>query len=329
VKVDLYTTLCKGMRRIRTVEETIAARYSEQEMRCPTHLSSGQEAVSASVGAVLRSNDLAVSGHRAHAHYLAKGGNLNAMIAEIYGRVTGCSRGKGGSMHLIDETAGFMGSTAIVGGTVPVGVGLGYSLLMNGNDRICCIFIGDSVVETGVFYESLNFAILKNLPILFVCENNFYSVYSPLSVRQSTVIPIHQRVSGLGIRTHHGDGNDVLRAHTIVSEAVTHIRSGRGPVFLEFETFRWREHCGPNFDDELDYRPDNLREEWRDRDPISLFEVGAISEGHLTTENIEAIQVEIDFEVKAAFEFARNSAFPSFEEAALHVFATTMKDAVG
>src|SRR3954447_556201 len=145
MKTDLARRLLFSMKRIRRVEETIAERYSGQRMRCPTHLSTGQEAVAAAVGAVLRRNDLAVSGHRAHAHYLAKGGSLPAMIAEIYGRATGCAGGIGGSMHLVDEAAGFMGSTAIVAGTVPCFVGLAYAMKLRRTDQVSCIFIGDAV----------------------------------------------------------------------------------------------------------------------------------------------------------------------------------------
>ena len=172
------------MKRIRHVEEEIAKKYHLGLMRCPTHLSVGQEGVASGVGLALKNTDLAVSGHRAHAHYMAKGGDINRMIAEIYGKVTGCSKGKGGSMHLVDETVGFMGSTAIVGGTVPIGVGLAYGMKIKKSKQLSCIFLGDAVIETGVFFESINFAIVKKLPILFICENNLYSVYSPLKVRQ-------------------------------------------------------------------------------------------------------------------------------------------------
>ena len=166
MKKEASLELLFEMKRIRVTEETIAERYSEQKMRCPTHLSSGQEAVAAGVGYVLRDDDLAVSGHRAHAHYLGKGGNLAAMISEIYGKATGCAKGKGGSMHLIDEAVGFMGSTAIVGGTVPVGVGLAYGIKLKRTDQVSCIFIGDAVAETGVLFESINFSALKKLPVL-------------------------------------------------------------------------------------------------------------------------------------------------------------------
>jgi pyruvate dehydrogenase E1 component alpha subunit len=184
VTQDLSLVLLHEMIRIRFVEEEIARRYGENKMRCPVHLSVGQEAVAVAAGKALRVDDMAVSGHRAHAHYLGKGGNLTAMLAELMGKASGCSGGKGGSMHLIDESVGFMGSTAIVAGTVPVGVGLAYGMKLAATDQVACVFLGDAVAETGVFYESLNFAALKSLPVLFVCENNLYSVYTPLHKRQ-------------------------------------------------------------------------------------------------------------------------------------------------
>src|ERR1043165_7017418 len=240
-----------SMKRIRSVEETIAARYAEQKMRCPTHLSTGQEAVAAAVGAVLRRDDLAVSGHRAHAHYLAKGGSLPAMIAEIYGKAAGCAGGIGGSMHLVDEAAGFMGSTAIVAGTVPVGIGLAYAMKLKRTDQVACVFMGDAVAEAGVFFESVNLAVLKQLPVLFVCENNLYSVYSPLAGRQPQGREIHRMVSAMGLPSAHGDGNDALAVYWMVEEGVRAIRAGGGPRFYEFATYRWREHCGPLYDNDI------------------------------------------------------------------------------
>ena len=178
-----YLEIYKRMYLIRVAEEQISEKYSEQKMRCPTHLCIGQEAVSAAVGYALNSKDYAVSTHRSHGHYLGKGGDVNKMIAEIYGKVTGCSKGNGGSMHLVDKSAGFMGSTAIVGHSIPVGVGLGLAFQINNVKNVSCIFLGDGSTEEGVFSESINLAAQKNLPILFICENNLYSVYSPLNVR--------------------------------------------------------------------------------------------------------------------------------------------------
>ena len=232
------------MKYIREVEETIAVRYNEQKMRCPTHLCTGQEAVAAAAGMVLREDDFAVSSHRAHGHYLGKGGNLNRMMAEIYGKETGCSHGKGGSMHLIDQEVGFMGSTAIVGGTIPIGVGLALSVQLKKTDQVSCIFLGDGAVEEGAFYESVNFAVLKKLPVLFLCENNFFSVYSPLHVRQPKGRKIFEMVRGMGVASQHGDGNKIEGVYSMITKCVDQIRVGSGPQFLEFETYRWREHCG-------------------------------------------------------------------------------------
>ena len=322
-KRDVAVALIRGMRRIRHVEESIAARYGEQEMRCPTHLSTGQEAVATAVSLHLRSTDLAVSGHRAHAHYLAKGGDLKAMLAEIYGKEWGCARGKGGSMHLIDESVGFMGSTAIVGGTVPVGVGLGLSLKLAGGDALSCVYMGDAVAETGVLFESANFAVLKQLPILFVCENNRYSVYSSLSVRQPNDRRIHAMMASVGMSVWHGDGNDVAAAHEIFGEAVAHVRTGAGPAFVEMDTYRWREHCGPNIDDELSYRPEKEIAFWRDREPIERFEREAVASLGVTRRDIAALQAELEHEVSEAFIFARQAPFPSPQQAFQDLYADT------
>ena len=317
---ELSRKLLFSMKRIRAVEETIAERYAEQKMRCPTHLSVGQEAVAAGVGAVLRQDDLAVSGHRAHAHYLAKGGDLNAMIAELYGKATGCSRGRGGSMHLVDEAVGFMGSTAIVGGTVPVGVGLAYGMKLKRTDQVSCIFIGDAVAEAGVFFEALNFAVLKKLPVLFVCENNLYSVYSSLRVRQPEGRAIHAMVAGFGIATAAGDGNDVRAVHGLAAVAVGAIRTGEGPRFLEFSTFRWREHCGPLYDNDLGYRSEAEFQEWKARDPIPRFEGTLLDEGVLTAADIADMELKIAREVDAAFDFAERSPFPPASKAAAGLY---------
>ena len=280
MNAELSQRLLHDMMRIRAVEEAIVVRYSEQKMRCPVHLSIGQEAPSAAA-AWYCVHDLAVSGHRAHAHYLAKGGDLSAMIAEIYGKATGCACGKGGSMHLVDERAGFMGSTAIVGGTVPVGVGLALAKWLAKGDDIVCIFIGDAVLETGVFFESANFAVLRRLPVLFLCENNLYSVYSPLTVRQPSGRSLAGVAAGIGLSTSSGDGNDVQAAHDLIAAAVGKIRAGGGPQFVELATYRWREHCGPLYDNDIGYRTVEEFEKWKLRDPVAAFHrPAARSEGH-------------------------------------------------
>lgn len=320
---ELARQLLFQMKRIRFVEEQIAARYAEGKMRCPTHLSVGQEAVAGAVGLALRKDDLAVSGHRAHAHYLGKGGNLNAMLAEIYGKATGCARGKGGSMHLVDESVGFMGSTAIVGGTVPVGTGLAYGMKLKRTDQVSCIFVGDAVVESGAFFESANFSALKKLPVLFICENNLYSVYSHLRVRQPEGRQIYRMVEGLGIPAAHGDGNDAPAVYEMAQDAIAQIRAGSGPRFLEFSTYRWREHCGPLYDNDLGYRTEAEFLEWKKRDPLARLEARLLQDGTLTKPESEDQDRRIAREVDAAFDFAESSPFPDPSEAYVGLYSAT------
>lgn len=320
--VDTATakSLLYSMKRIRAVEETIAARYNEGKMRCPTHLCTGQEAVAAGVCAVLKKDDFVVSTHRAHGHYLAKGGDLNRMIAEIYGKATGCSSGKGGSMHLIDESVGFMGSTSIVGGTIPVGTGIGFSISLHGTDQVSCVFLGDGATEEGVFYESINFAALKKLPVLYICENNLYSVYSPLGVRQPAGRNIFEMVRSLGVQSESGDGNNALDVYTKVSNAVKSIRAGHGPYFLEFATYRWREHCGPNFDNDIGYRTEDEYLHWKTKDPIVSLESAILHNQAINNDDIVKLDAMLTKEVADAFEFAETSPFPLPTAVSNHLF---------
>ena len=306
--------LLHDMLRIRLVEEAIAGRYPEWEMRCPVHLSIGQEAAAVGVCAALERRDWAFSGHRNHAHYLAKGGDLRRMLAEIYGKATGCCGGKGGSMHLTDAEAGFIGATPIVGSTVPIAVGAALTAQRQREGRVVAIFLGDGAMETGVVHESLNFAVLKVLPVLFVCENNLYSVYSPLSVRQPPQRTIAQLAGGHGLPVHSVDGNDVEAVWATAVAAVAHLRAGGGPVFLDLATYRWREHCGPHYDNDIGYRTEAEFETWRARDPIALMQT-RIGGDHAAER--ATIQAEID----QALEYARSSLFPEPTAAAAHVYA--------
>ena len=296
------------MLRIRLVEESIADKYSEQKMRCPTHLSIGQEAIAVGVCANLTSQDQVLSTHRAHAHYLAKGGCLNSMMAEIYGKASGCSKGMGGSMHLIDTSVGFMGSTAIVGNTIPVAVGLALEKKLTRKKSIACVFFGDGATEEGAFYESVNFAIIHSLPILFICENNLYSVYSGLEVRQPVDRKIYKMVSAMGISTQHGNGNDVEEVARKVKHAKTMILKSGGPQFLEFDTYRWREHCGPNFDNNIGYREESEFLKWKKKDPLKNF-YSENSQKYIDRK-IDTISQEID----DAHQFADDSKFPTLQE---------------
>lgn len=315
ISSETLKQLLYSMKRIRFVEESIAAKYSEQKMRCPVHLSTGQETVSAAAGLVLRHSDLAVSGHRAHGHYIGKGGSVPRMLAEIYGKKTGCSSGKGGSMHLIDESVGFMGSTAIVGGTIPVGVGLGLSMKVQKTDQVAAIFLGDGAVEEGAFYEAANFAALKNLPVVFLCENNFYSVYSHLRVRQPEGRKIADMVKAMGMESSSADGNIAEETYSAIDAAVAKAREGRGPQFVEFIAYRWREHCGPNYDNHIGYRTEEEFQKWKAVEPIGQFESRLKTQGIIDDTWLAQVDSALERETMAAFEFAESSPFPEAQEA--------------
>ncbi len=321
VREDLRYKLLMKMYFIRLVEEEIAERYSNQKMRCPVHLSIGQEGVPAGFALAVRKTDYAVSTHRGHAHYLAKGGDVKAMIAEIYGKATGCSKGKGGSMHLIDLSVRFMGSTAIVGNSIPIGVGLGLSVQLKNDDDVSCIFLGDGAVEEGVFFESLNFAAVKNLPVLFICENNLYSVYSSLKVRQPENRNIAKMVEAFGVKSVQADGNDAESVYATLLSALSEIRQGGGPKFVEFSTYRWREHCGPFFDDDLGYRSKEEIAFWKERDPIALLTTRLRNEFAGLDMALEGDLANFKLEIDEAFEFAEDSPFPEPAEAYKGVFA--------
>ncbi len=307
--------------RIRRVEEEIARRYPQQEMRCPTHLCVGQEAVPAAAGMVLAPRDFAVGTHRAHGHYLAKGGDLTRMLAEIYGRDTGCARGKGGSMHLVDTGVGFMGSTAIVGGTLPVGVGLGLSIALKGGDQVSAVFFGEGATEEGVFYESLNLAALKQLPVLFICENNGYSVYTNLKQRRPEDVDLAALSQSMGVRARKGDGNDAWEAYTLVKEAVAHARAGRGPTLLLFDTYRWYEHCGPYFDDDLGYRSRDEVDQWMARDPLARMEALVLDQGFARGADLRSMAAEVQAEIDRAFERALAAPVPRADQVTQGLFS--------
>ena len=307
------------MHRIRAVEEEISKRYSEGKMRCPTHLSIGQEAVPAAFSEIALKKDFAVSSHRGHAHYLAKGGSLKFMIAEIYGKITGCSKGKGGSMHLNDLTVNFMGSSAIVGNSIPIGTGLGLSSKLKKNKQVSFVFFGDGATEEGVFFESINFAALKKLPVVFICENNFYSVYSPLSARQPKGRSITKMVRAMGLNALSCDGNDVIKIYKTLNKAVNHVRNKSGPYFLEFFTYRWLEHCGPNYDNSIGYRTLKEFNKWKRKDPIKKITNNL---DKINLKKVEKIQKKIKKEISEAFSFAEKSPFPKQSLAYKEVYAT-------
>jgi TPP-dependent pyruvate/acetoin dehydrogenase alpha subunit len=307
--------------RIRAVEETIAQEYPNGEMRCPVHLSIGQELVSAVVGLNQQKQDTAVSSHRAHAHYLAKGGNLYRMIAEIYGKITGCCKGRGGSMHLIDLEVGFLGSSAIVGNSIPIGVGSGLTHKLNKSDALSFIFLGDGAIEEGSFYESVNFSVVQELPTVYVCENNLYSVYTGLNQRQPTERNIYEMVNGMGIKSVKIETTNVLDCLNKTTEIIKLARTSKKPVFIEYDTYRWLEHCGPNDDDYLGYRPQGELNKWKEKDPVSNLRKILTSDFGISDSEIREIHEEIEIEVLAAFDQAKKDKFPTLEQSQADVYA--------
>lgn len=319
---EQYKAILYKMLMIRMVEEEIAKQYPKGKMRCPTHLSIGQEGVAAMVCEYFTKEDLVVSTHRGHAHYLAKGGSLKGLIAEFYGKVTGATRGRGGSMNLSDLSAGFVASTAIVGNTVPLGVGLAFAQQLKKSNAVSGVFLGDAAVEEGVVYESLNFAVLKKLPVIFICENNMYSVNTPIHLRQPKDRAIYKMVEGMGAKVAHFDGNDVMNTLGGVKTIMDDLRQSGGVWFVEFETYRHKIHCGPEDDNGLD-RPTEEFDYWMGRDPVFLLQQKLIELGQLSVDEVTQMRAEIQREMDEAFDFAEQSAFPSAEERFTHRYAET------
>ena len=319
---DAMLGLFRKMLRIRLVEEEIATRYpvEEQTMRCPVHLSVGQEAIAVGMSAMLRSDDQIVSNHRCHAHYLAKGGDLQAMLAELHGKAAGCCGGRGGSMHLFDAAAGVLLSLPIVGASIPIGVGAAMAFKQRGRDSVAAIYLGDAALEEGAFHESANFAALRGLPAVFLCENNLYSVYTPLEERQPER-PLVEMGRAHGLACCHVDGNDVRAVLRAAGEAVERARGGGGPSFILADTYRWREHCGPSYDNDLGYRSEAEFQAWRERDPIARHRRLLTEAGVLDAEQEAAFVRTIEDEIAKAFAFAEAAPYPDPDSAGEGVYA--------
>lgn len=317
----LLKQLYFSMLRIRRIEEKIVELYPEQEMRCPVHLSIGQEGVSAGVSAALNPTDAIFSGHRAHGHYFASGGDLKAFWAELYGKATGCCGGKGGSMHLVDLNAGFIASTPIVASTIPIAVGAAFAAKMQGLKRVVVTFFGEGAAEEGVFHESVNFAVLQQLPIIFLCENNLYSVYTPLTERQPEGRKLYKLAQGYGLPSFEGEGNQVESVYNLTNQAVARARNGQGPTFLEFSTYRWREHCGPNYDNHIGYRTEAEFLAWQARCPLNRTQNQLLEQGALTPEEMDKMEQAIAIDIQNAVSFAQSSPFPRPETMFEHIYA--------
>lgn len=301
-------------RLVRRVEEEIARLYPSDVIKSPIHLSIGQEAISVGVCDALADDDIVFGTYRGHALYLAKGGDLNAMMAELYGKADGCARGKAGSMHLLDPQAGMMGASAIVASTVPHAVGYAYAQKVRGTGRVTASFFGDGAMEEGACYEALNFAAQARLPVLFVCENNGVAIHANVA-RRLTGASLADRVAAMGIPGERITSGDTLAIRRAAARLVDRIRGGAGPAFLECLTSRWREHVGPNEDWTLGYRrrEDNLF--WEAMDPVDRL-------GERIDETRRRdIDEDVERRIAKAIAFAETSPFPAGEELGQHVFA--------
>ncbi|MBU1853994.1 MAG: thiamine pyrophosphate-dependent dehydrogenase E1 component subunit alpha [Candidatus Omnitrophica bacterium] len=310
------------MLRIRLCEESFVEPIVNSDVRCPVHLYSGEEAVAAGVCASLDKKDYIFGTHRSHGHYLAKGGCMKELVAEIYGKKTGSSGGRGGSMHLIDPDRGMMGAAPIVAGTIALALGASLASSIRKDNRVTVSFFGDGATGEGVLYESLNFAALKKLPIIFVCENNLYSTHMSIDeIRPNR--DIYKVGEPFGIKSYRCDGNDVLAVYDISKEAVTSCRKGEGPVFLEFLTYRMRGHVGPNDNiqgSRTDIRPKEEVQEWRERDPIVVFEKYLVKNGVFKEDELSRFTKEIENEIMDAYTFTQESPYSDESELENNVF---------
>jgi TPP-dependent pyruvate/acetoin dehydrogenase alpha subunit len=309
----MHERLYRSLYRIRRVEEEIARVYPTDRIKSPVHLSIGQEAVSVGVCDALGPRDVVYGTYRGHALYLARGGDLRAMIAELYGRVTGCTRGKGGSMHLIAPENGMMGTSAVVGTTIANAVGHAYALRYRREEAVVASFFGDGATEEGVFGESLNFAALKQLPVLFICENNQYAIHTHQSRRQGS-LAICDRARAYGMPAERIDGDDLPDLAGRARDVVSRLRGGEGPWFFEVMTYRWREHVGPGEDYHLGYRDEDEAAPWKANDPVRRLA------GAIPAPDRLMIEAVVEREIADAFAFAEASPYPGPDELTSDVF---------
>jgi TPP-dependent pyruvate/acetoin dehydrogenase alpha subunit len=318
----LLQRLYLSMLRVRRTEERLAEVYKEQIIRTPVHFGIGQEAVAVGVCEALSSSDVVYSHHRCHNHYLAQGGDLYKLVAELLGKEDGCSDGRGGSVHITDKDVGFIISSAILGQTVAVATGSALAFKMDSEPKVAVSFFGDAVLEEGVFWESLNYAATHNLPVLYVCEDNKYSTESPAHTRQPSGTSLSSRVESFNVRTEIVNGNKVLDVFTATENALDHCRQGKGPCFLECSTYRWLEHVGPYFDHELNrtYRSKEELDYWVANDPIELAKNILIETETLDDTFFNTAEIKVSGEINLAIDKGREAEWPNPKDLDLNVY---------
>jgi len=323
VPTDVLRKMYATMVKIRVFEEKVAELLlpPKKELITPCHLYIGQEAVATGVCSALKKDDYAFSTHRSHGHFIAKGGNIRTLMAELYCKKTGCSKGKGGSMHVASSEIGLLGSSAIVGGTIPIAVGAALAFSMQQKDAVSVVFFGDGAASEGIFYESLNFASLKKAPVIFVCENNLYCTHLPVSACLADT-NIYKKSESFGIPGIRVDGNNVMEVYKVAKTAVEDARCGKGPTLIECMTYRWRGHVGPYDDLDKGLRSKEELDYWMNRCPIKMLERFLLEHDIMSKLEMDQIRKTISEEVEEAVNFARESPYPDENDLLHDVFKT-------
>ena len=313
---DYALTLVRHMLRIRRFEEKCAELYGQQKIRGFLHLYIGEEAVAAGAIPALKSDDALVCTYREHGHALVRGIEMTALMAEMYGKREGCSRGRGGSMHIYDARTRFYGGNAIVGGGLPMTVGLALADHLRGIRRVTAGFFGEGAVAEGVFHESMNLAALWKLPVLFCCENNLYAMGTRLD-RSESQIDLTVKAASFGVPTRKVDGMDVVAVHEAAKEAVAYVRERQSPLFVEFQTYRFRAHS--MFDPDL-YRDKGEVEQWKQHGPLHTFTNRLKALGLMTEDDFQCLDGEVNVEVAAAVAYAEQGGWEPIEDLARDVY---------
>jgi len=310
-------TLYRRMVTIRRFEEVATQLLLDGKISAGLHTSIGQEAVAAGVCEGLRAQDLIVSNHRGHGHCIAKGVDLDEMMAELMGKASGTNRGRGGSMHIADPAKGVLGANGIVGGGIPIALGAAYACRVRDSNQVVACFFGDGAANEGSCHESMNIAALWRLPIVFVCEHNQYAEMTPQNVH-SPVADLAVRAAGYDMPGVTIDGNDVLAVLSAIESAATRAREGQGPTFVECKTYRIRGHFEG---DPQRYKPEGEQDRWKERDPIQLFARHLAGVGAGEEDALSAIREDVEKSIRQAVAFAEAAPVPDAGEVIRHVYA--------
>lgn len=295
---------------IRCAEEKIGEQFGRSVIKCPCHLVIGQEAPAVGVAAHIRKGDRVFGAHRSHAHFLALGGSLHHLLAEVLGKDTGCSRGMGGSMHLLDRANNFHGSVPIVGATIPIATGAALAAKLDGAGGVAVSYLGDGATEEGVFHESLNFASVFRLPVVYVVENNLFSSHLHISLRQPFA-SVCRFAAAHGIAWQRVDGNDTVAMARAAGSAIASARGGAGPQLIEAVTYRWRGHVGHREDNDVGVQRKEGLAEWKKRDPIARLASAMVSAGSIQADFVSQTTAEMREAVDRAWEQASADPYPT------------------